>query len=189
MKNAYDPFIRGQFPAGVRTFQATDTARERVFPCEIWYPAAARYAGQDMAVGTQDSFVAPPFNRLRPQMAVRDAVAERGSYPVVIYSHPSLFHRRAATFLCTHLASHGYLVAALDHSEVVAKELGPQKDETLEQKNARWQAVIDSRVPDARFLLNQVLRPGTWGEAEADPSRIVIVGQSAGGWAALGVPA
>src|SRR5689334_11687890 len=64
MKNAYDPFIRGRFPVGVRTFQATDE-RDRIFPCEIWYPAAERYAGQDMARETQDSFIAPPFNRPR----------------------------------------------------------------------------------------------------------------------------
>jgi hypothetical protein len=36
-----DPFAAGQDPVGVRTIEARDFARDRVFPCEIWYPAAA----------------------------------------------------------------------------------------------------------------------------------------------------
>lgn len=36
----YDPFARGRFPVGVRTILALDRVRDRLFPCEIWYPAA-----------------------------------------------------------------------------------------------------------------------------------------------------
>jgi hypothetical protein len=38
----YDPFVRGRFPVGVRTIQGLDRVRDRLFPCEIWYPAAAQ---------------------------------------------------------------------------------------------------------------------------------------------------
>ena len=41
----YDPFARGRFSVGVRTIQALDTARGRLFPCEVWYCAAAQHAG------------------------------------------------------------------------------------------------------------------------------------------------
>ena len=44
----YDPFERGPFPVGVMTIQAEDRARGRVFPCEIWYPADQRHAGEDL---------------------------------------------------------------------------------------------------------------------------------------------
>jgi hypothetical protein len=44
----YDPFVRGPFPVGVRTIQSFDTGRNRSFPYEIWYPAAARHQGQDL---------------------------------------------------------------------------------------------------------------------------------------------
>ncbi len=37
----YDPFAKGRFPVGVRTIEALDTARDRVFPCEIWSPEGA----------------------------------------------------------------------------------------------------------------------------------------------------
>ena len=124
----------------MRTIQARDTARDRLFPCEIWYPAAAQHAGQDLAAETQDSFEAQPVNTVRNQAAVRDAVARAGTYPLVIFSHLSGAGRRSATFLCTHLSSHGYIVAALDHSEILAAELARNANETPEQKSARWEA-------------------------------------------------
>ena len=95
----YDPFARGPFPVGVRTIQAADQARGRVFPCEIWYPArsedADRSAGQDSG---------------------RDAAARPGAHPLIVFSHYSGGHRRSATFLSTHLASHGHVVGLVGHS-------------------------------------------------------------------------
>ncbi len=43
---AYDPFAAGRFPVGVRTIQALDPARGRLFPCEVWYPARTGSAGR-----------------------------------------------------------------------------------------------------------------------------------------------
>jgi dienelactone hydrolase len=182
----YDPFVRGRFPVGVRTIRALDTVRDRLFPCEVWYPAGAQHAGQDIAQATMDVFAVPPTGTKRKQSALRDAAARPGTYPLIIFSHSSGAGRLSATFLCTHLSSHGYLVAALDHSEVVAKELARKSDETDEQKRARWDALMASRVPDIRFLIDQLLGGGAWdSEAEPDSTRIGIVGHSLGGWTAL----
>src|SRR5438045_9773685 len=74
----YDPFPRGPFPVGVRTIEAPDTSRSRLFPCEIWYPADAKHRGQDLAPQTQDSFTVTPRGATRSQMAVRDAAAQTG---------------------------------------------------------------------------------------------------------------
>lgn len=146
----YDPFARGRFPVGVRTIEALDTARDRLFRCEIWQPEA-----------------------------------DEGKLPLILYSHHSGGHRRAATFLCDHLASHGYVVAALDHSEVVAEELKGKEGETAEQLSARVDAWIANRVPDIRFLLDRVLSDG---EARVDPDRVGIMGHSFGGWTVLATP-
>ena len=159
----YDPFVRGRYPVGVRTIDALDTARHQLFPCEIWYPAAPRHTGQDIASGTADSFAVPSRTAPRIQMAVRDAATCAGAYPLIIFSHPSVSHRRAATFLCTHLSSHGYVVAALDHSEVVAPELRRKDGETDEQRMARVDAVIAARLPDVRFALDYLLSNATLG--------------------------
>lgn len=182
----YDPFGRGRFPVGVRTIHALDTVRDRLFPCEVWYPAAAQHAGQDLIAGSQDFFSVPLEQSPRSQTAVRNGAAEPGTYPLIIYSHPSGGNRRSATFLCTHLGSHGYVVAALDHSEVVAKELARKDGETSEEKSARQKAWIANRVPDISFLLDHLLGGTAWdSEAKLDDDRMGIVGHSFGGWTAL----
>jgi dienelactone hydrolase len=187
----YDPFMRGQYPVSVRTIRALDTIRDRLFNCEIWYPAAAQYAGQDTVPATQDFFTVQASGTPRSQMAVRNAAARPGTYPLIIFSHSSGGNRFASTFLCTHLCSHGYVVAALDHSEVVAPELARRDDETDEQKTERGEAWIANRVPDIHFLLNHLLgRPEELDpKLKLDPTQVGIVGHSFGGWTALAATA
>ena len=180
----YDPFMRGRFPVGVRTVQAFDAARNTCFPCEIWYPAAVSLAGLDIAPEIQDVFTRPLYATPQSQTAIRDAAAESGTRPLVVFSHHSGGHRRSATFLATHLSSHGYVVAALDHSETVAASLARKDGETAGQRAARVAAWIANRVPDICFLLDHLLR----SEAKLDPARIGIVGHSFGGWTALAAP-
>jgi predicted dienelactone hydrolase len=103
--------------------------------------------------------------------------------PLVVFSHRSGASRLAATFLCTHLSSHGYVVAALDHSETFVPELMRPATETAERKAERAAAVIASRVPDIRFLLDTMA-----GDASVDAAHIGIVGHSFGGWTALAAP-
>jgi predicted dienelactone hydrolase len=113
-----------------------------------------------------------------------DATSSQVPLPLVIFSHSSGGNRRSATFLCSHLASHGYVVASMDHSEIVAADLAPAAEETAEQRKARVDAVIGSRVPDVRFLIDYMRGAGL----NVDPDRIGLVGHSFGGWTVLAVP-
>ena len=185
----YDPFLRGPFPVGVRTIEARDSGRDRWFSCELWYPAEPKHTGQDLVPESQDFFIVPPHGLKRSQTAVRDAAAHPGHYPLIIFSHSSGAGRRSATFLCTHVASHGYIIAALDHSEVVVAELRRKETESEEERAARWKKVIDSRVPDVRFLIDRLLSNEVWkSEAKLDETQLGIVGHSFGGWTALALP-
>lgn len=102
--------------------------------------------------------------------------------PLIVFSHSSGGGRRQSTFLCSHLASHGYVVAALDHSELVAPELARKEGETAEQKAARTDGWISSRVPDMRFLMDHLVESGQ------ETERVGIAGHSFGGWTALAAP-
>jgi dienelactone hydrolase len=128
--------------------------------------------------------------------------------PLIVYSHSSGGNRRSSSFLCRHLASHGYLVAALDHSELVAPELKRRDGETDSERAARVEGIIASRVPDIRFLIDYLYAatpspsdtipppslslpvqsdpPPLWGRVRV--GGIGLVGHSAGGWTALATP-
>ena len=186
--NNYDPFERGPYPVGVRTIEAVDTARNRMFPCETWYPAFPEYSGRDLAPETQDEFTVPPRPPHR-QMSVRDARARSGTWMLIAFSHPSFFHRRSATYLCTHLASHGYVVAALDHSEVVTPELAWREGATEEETKIRVDGIISSRVPDIRLLLERLVEAAPFDrDVTLDLNCVGMAGHSAGGWTALATP-
>jgi hypothetical protein len=111
----YNPFARGAHPVGVRTIQLADTAGgNRPVTVEIWYPAAARCRGQDLDPATRDRFTFAPELPEASQDAVRDADPAGGRFPLVMHNHGFFGHRRVNTTLCTHLASHGYIVASND---------------------------------------------------------------------------
>jgi predicted dienelactone hydrolase len=65
------------------------------------------------------------------------------------------------------LSSHGYVVAALDHSEIVAPELARKSGETDDQKMARAEAWIANRVPDIQFLLDHLLNRDSLSQKHA----------------------
>ena len=109
----YDAFTRGAAPVGVRTLELRAATGE-MLTTEVWYPATARYKGRDLDSWTRDRFTFAPGLPGTQQRAVRDADAVGGTYPLVLYFHGGYGHRREATELCTHLASHGYVVAAPD---------------------------------------------------------------------------
>ena len=112
--SGYDPFTRGPFPVGVRTVVLARGGR--ALPVELWYPATDEYAGSDVAESTRDTYQLIPGFPLVWQEAVRDATARPGRHALVVFSHGYGGHRRQSTFLCAHLASHGYVVAAVDHT-------------------------------------------------------------------------
>jgi dienelactone hydrolase len=75
----------------------------------------------------------------------------------------------------------------MDHSEIVAGELSRKAGETAEQSEARIQLWIANRVPDVRFLLDQLLST-VESSRGIDEAQIGIIGHSFGGWTALATP-
>jgi predicted dienelactone hydrolase len=122
------------------------------------------------------------------QDAVRDARVRSGRHPLIAFSHGYGGHRRQSTFLCTHLASHGYVVAAVDHTgntvfdvlhtvmQLAAGGPRPDTDATLRE-------FIELRPADVSFMLDQMLA-SEFGSV-IDAARIGMAGHSFGGWTTL----
>jgi predicted dienelactone hydrolase len=176
----YDPFSRGPHPVGVRSVDIHDAARDRTLPIEIWYPATDRYAGHDLDPATRDTYEMMS-GITSTQDAVRDveAVTEPG-WPIV-FSHGLAGHRRQSTSYCTHLASHGFVVAAPDHvgnttADVMTLMMEGAPDDYMEQ-------VASDRPDDASRTLDAMLS-GELGVATLQEGA-GMTGHSFGGWTTL----
>jgi len=103
-----------------------------------------------------------------------------------VFSHGYGGHRRQSTFLCTHLASHGYVVAAVDHTgntmlEVVQGVLILGAGGRLPHPDTVLREFVDLRPADVSFTIDHVLGM----DGLADPDRIGMAGHSFGGWTTL----
>jgi predicted dienelactone hydrolase len=108
-----------------------------------------------------------------------------------MHNHGVYGHRRIASILCTHLASHGYIVASNDvpgnttadlMKDVIAQRRGEPRTlaPVMEVNRQRWayaSSVIESLVRgDDRVLADAI-----------DGTRVGAFGQSAGGWTSIGL--
>jgi len=187
----YDPFSRGPHAVGVRTVDLSDASRSRYLPVELWYPATAAIAGKDVDESTMDHYdLLPGFPPLK-QKAVRGAEAADGRWPIVMFSHGFGGHRRQSTFLCTHLASHGYVVAAPDHTgntviDMAQMTLQVMMGEPMPEVEPMITELIKARPADVSFVIDRLLA-GDMGIAPSslEADHIGMSGHSFGGWTTL----
>jgi predicted dienelactone hydrolase len=155
---------------------------DRPLTVEIWYPATIP-AGQREHVVYESAMPNSPQPDVPqtfgvPGKALRDAPPVTGTlFPFVVVSHGYPGARTFMTWLTENLASKGYVVAAIDHTDSV---FGQQRafTSTLLNRSADQGFVIDelsARSRDTGDFLHGVL----------DPTRVAIVGYSMGGYGAL----
>ena len=193
----YNPFVRGPLPVGVRTLDWSDPARSRPLPTEIWYPATEELRGKDVAEATRDNYELVPGLPPGWQEAVRDAAPRAGTHPLVVFSHGFGGHRRQSTFLCTHLASHGYVVAAVDHTgntivEMVQFMMMAQMGQPPPDPATMLPEMLANRPADVSFVIDQMTAPilrqaqdERLAGISVDASQIGLSGHSFGGWTTL----
>lgn len=182
----YDPFARGVFPVGVRTLSYLDEESARQLEFELWYPASERHRGEDLAAESQDHFVIAPGLPTRQQCAVRDAEARAGAHPLFVYCHGGYGDRRESTHLATHLASHGYLVAAQRFAGDSFLDTLPGPDG---QEPDMAKTPVDEsarrRPRQASAFIDALLAASLPGGLTIQVDRIGVGGFSMGGYTAL----
>ncbi|MCQ0000612.1 alpha/beta hydrolase family protein [Streptomyces sudanensis] len=223
------PEPSGRFAVGTRVVQWTDPHRPEGFTADphdrrtvvvqLWYPASggpadvrrARYLGRTEheartvadALARQvgiPGFLVDGVPRARTRSVPDAPVAGGGGrFPVVLFSPGSGGVRTQNTAWAEEVASHGYVVAALDHpydsAAVVLADGRTIRTRTVStgdrardgELSARWTAV---RAADLRFVLTRLKSPGRDGATaplagRLDTGRVAVTGHSMGGAAAL----
>lgn len=180
----------GPSAVGVRTVATVDRGRvdvlattaggataraDRPLTLEIWYPATLA-AGQ--APGGEYRTIArdPAMPVVLRGRAVRDATpAAGGPYPLVVISHGYPGNRLLMSHLGENLASKGYVVASIDHT-----------DSTYAEVKA-FASTLYNRALDQHFVIDEMARLGAARSGHAlaglvDASRTVVIGYSMGGY-------
>lgn len=189
----YDPFARGPHPVGVQTRVLLDVSRaNRQVEVELWYPAATAHAGQDVSPQLQDRYSLYGAANL-VQAAVRDALPATGSFPLVVFSHGMAGHRRQSTFVCTHLASHGYVVASPDHggnslADLMALALRIREKQVPADIEAMIEGYVHDRPQDVALILD-ARDDGRLALPSIASTPAAVAGHSFGGFTALVVAA
>jgi dienelactone hydrolase len=179
---------RGPYGVGVRTVDVVNPGQidilkfdiatgkaptyDRPLTLEVWYPAAIPADRQEhttyqlmMPRGTQTFTV--------DGKALRDAVPMQGKqFPLVVVSHGYPGSRYFLSYLTENLASKGYVVVAIDHTDSV---FGAEKP---------FPSTLLNRASDQVFTLDAVGKlPFLNGVVDA--SRAAIIGYSMGGYGVL----
>lgn len=172
---------RGPHPVGLLTLHTPDPDdAARQLPLDVWYPADAGHAGEDLV---EPSPASHPF--AQPHRARPEARPHGAPCPVIAFSHGNSGLRRQSTFLTTHLASWGFVVVAPDH---VGNTFPEMQNLDPERRVAVHRAARAARPRDLGTAIDALVRHG----AELPPlelNRIGALGHSFGGWTALKMPA
>lgn len=181
----------GPFKIGVRTVElihpnqadlTLQKTADRQLTVEFWYPATQTGAAQPASYQSMTKSQ-QPF--LLEGVAYRHAVpVVDKKYPLVVLSHGYPGNRLLMFYLAEHLASHGYVVAAIDHQHSTYGELDQQK-----APYAGFLSTLYHRSRDQQFVLNalrdKAQRQLLWLDGTIDTDSAAVIGYSMGGYGAL----
>ncbi len=216
----------GPYPVGTRTFELVDTSRSdpyapqadqpRRLLLQLWYPAQQAPGSSTAPWMEAADIVAPAVARwinlpsffldhlaLSRSPALQDAdLAPGESFPLVLFSHGYGGFRAQNTNQAINLASHGYIVAAVEHTYGAVVSVFPDgsvayhNPETLPSGLSEQESLLATRrlgeqwAGDLAYALDALSIPGqssTAGmfENQLDMERIGVMGHSTGGGAAI----
>lgn len=194
---------RGNYDVGVRTMtvispdqidivnvseQDPAPVYDRSLTLEVWYPAIIPEGMEALTVYT-DVLGLGPDNPERPNTpftftgrALRDADPDSsdGPFPLLIVSHGYPGSRLMMSYLTENLASKGYVVVAIDHT-----------DATFDNAGA-FASTLVNRSLDVLFVLDEIANMEA-NEADSflaglvNAEQTAVVGYSMGGYGALNV--
>src|SRR3984957_18942827 len=207
------PNPTGPGPVGITSLWLTDTSRPdpwapgvtvRELMVSLWYPATssdgrrAQYmtpAESELQLTSRGITGGPPdvLSKVRTNAAVDATPAgHQRSLPLVVLSPGFTSPRSTLTALAEDLASHGYVVAGIDHTYESFATACPDGRVTIclardALRRDGAQEVAAGRAADVRFVLDELTGADpAWPAAGLiDPSWMGMAGHSLGGAAAI----
>ncbi len=179
----FEPLAPGPYGVGVTTVTITDEERDRPLTVDVWFPV------DEGAEGPAHQYTFIPGTYYESPGAITATFADvstDGPFPLVAYSHGSGGIRYQHSNYTETLASHGYIVAAPDHTgnTAVDRIVGGETD---------YDQVASDRPADIVTVIDALTEQGN-AEVEdwpgsIDAESIAVTGHSFGGFTTLAVGA
>lgn len=178
----------GDYKVGVHTLDITNEnyvdllanqIKPRTLKIEVWYPADYK-EGTPLTSYENETRLAKKFSI--QASAARDVapLASQSKYPVVVISHGYTGYRQIMFYLGEHLASHGYVVVAIDHTD--------STNEDVDIVNAPFNgfpSTLMNRSRDQQFTLDFITQEKHFLSDVIDPNNAGLIGYSMGAFGAL----
>lgn len=211
------PKPTGRAAVGIHYFYLTDPTRtdpflagspqKREMLVKVYYPAqpddakpfSPYFHGNPQLIRAFATFYSLPdfaFNQLNlVKTNAKDdlpASAAQRAYPVILFSHGAGNSVEVSTAQCEDLASHGYIVAAIDYPYVSAATAFPDRLVTAQQATTNFTAADPAEIitqlmaDDARFVIDQLAEMNAGALASPFKGRLALdqigtTGHSVGG--------
>ena len=181
---------KGKYSVGVKTLSITNpaqfdvqtqTTKDRVLTIEVWYPGII----DENKIRTSYNDVTRtgvPFSIQAD--AIRDAkILETeldNKYPLVVISHGYTGYRTLMFYLAEHLASHGYIVAAIDHTDSTNREVDINNNPF-----GGFFSTLLNRSRDQQFTLDYFTTSAHFANKQINKTKAGLIGYSMGGYGAV----
>ncbi len=177
----------GPHNVGVRTIETVNpnalnltdfsSLAPRTLKLEVWYPA--ENTNNSPASYKNVTRLHKPFNVAG--FAYRDApMKAKGEFPLVVLSHGYTGYRTIMYYLGEHLASYGYVVISIDHTDSTNADIDMKKAPT-----AGFVSTLINRARDQQYVLDTATDPAFFLNPILDKGKAAVIGYSMGGYGAI----
>lgn len=181
----------GSHKVGVRTVTITNpnhfdpftqSTAARNLPIELWYPSKTE--SQDLT--SYDNELRSGIKFSMQGSAMRDVdFDDSEQWPLVVLSHGYTGYRTIMYYLGEHLASHGYVVVGIDHTDSTNEEI-----DIANAPFAGFMSTLLNRSRDQQFVLDYLsnianVKQALGKNAKWQADIAGVVGYSMGGYGAL----
>ena len=180
--------VKGKYEVGVRTMDIsneayvnllTNTQEPRALRLEVWYPALIDNNSVKTTYENE--------TRLAKRFSIRaDAhrdfapLVTEDKYPVVVISHGYTGYRTIMFYLGEHLASHGYIVVGIDHTDSTNADV-----DMVNGPFNGFPSTLINRSRDQQFTLDFMTEQNNFLSSVIDSENAGLIGYSMGSFGAI----